>query len=318
MSSTLLNLLPESKHIPAAQRLLKPKTFAIPLLQTDLAKYYSYAHTGQVLLYSYLRAGALVADPLSTMIQDLVPLALSQSLFCAICLPSVGHWNSGTSDGEFIKGSAAESSKNQKGGSTSANTSRKKLGAPGLKSVGKTVATSDTARNSRSSWPGRIFPTILALVLSIIIPTVPLMVLALVLGAPLYPLYLLPHTLILALHVSLLGTMPIFYTHGVSGAAWRDFSAAWLPFDEAGVWAGTVGAMVGGWVGAIPIALDWDREWQKWPCTVLWGVVLGWALGRLITNGFRFGIGARIDLSVSEYLPSDPATTATSQEKKIS
>lgn len=139
------------------------------------------------------------------------------------------------------------------------------------------------------------------------------MLLALVLGAPLYPTNLLPHTLLLSLHVSLLATLPIFYTHGVSGAAWRDVSAAWLPFDEAGVWGGAVGSVVGGWFGAIPIALDWDREWQKWPCTVLWGALIGWTLGRVLTNALRLGVGKRIDLSVSEYTPS---ASAISSEKK--
>ncbi|KAK5092006.1 Glycosylphosphatidylinositol (GPI) anchor assembly protein [Exophiala xenobiotica] len=117
-------------------------------------------------------------------------------------------------------------------------------------------------------------------------------------------------------HVSLLGTLPIFYTHGVSTAAWRDVSAAWLPFDEAGVWGGTVGAMVGGWFGAIPIALDWDREWQKWPCTVLWGAVLGWGVGRVLTNVLRLGVGRRIDLNVTETLPPSEAEREKIEQKK--
>lgn len=125
------------------------------------------------------------------------------------------------------------------------------------------------------------------------------------LGAPLYPSSLLPHTLALAAHVSLLGFLPLFYAHGVSTLAWRDITAAWLPFDEAGVWAGTVGVMVGGWIGAIPIALDWDREWQKWPCTVLWGCVLGWTVGRLLTSGLGLGVGKRINLSEKEQQPDD-------------
>lgn len=125
-----------------------------------------------------------------------------------------------------------------------------------------------------------------------------------VLGAPLYPTSLLPHTLVLAVHVSLLAFLPIFYAHGVSSAAWRDVIAAWLPFDEAGVWPGSIGCMVGGWVGAIPIALDWDREWQKWPCTVLWGAVFGWAIGRSLTGVLRLGLGTRIDLSEKETFQS--------------
>jgi len=328
MSQALVNLLPKAKHVPAAQRLLTPKTNAIPLFNTDLAHYYSYAHTLQLLVYYYLRGSALVRDPLSTMLQDLFPVAVSQCLFCAICLPRVGKWNSGTTDGEMIRGSASAT----KGPALQ----KKKLGAPVVKGAAKTAPVSEGARDKDpgGSWPSRILvshdlqmsacrrmltvlqPTTLALILSLMIPPVPLMVLALVLGAPLYPTYLLPHTMALAAHVSLLGTLPIFYTHGVSTAAWRDVSAAWLPFDEAGVWGGAVGAMVGGWFGAIPIALDWDREWQKWPCTVLWGAVLGWGIGRLVTNLLRLGVGRRIDLSVTETLPPSGAEREKIELKK--
>ena len=149
MSQTLINLLPETKHVPAAQRLLTPKTNAIPLLSTDVARYYSYAHTLQLLVYYYLRGSALVHDPLSAMLQDLVPVAVSQCLFCAICLPSVGNWNSGTTDGELIQGSATIN----KG----SNAQKKKLGVSGTKGAGKATATSsETSKEPGGSWPSRI------------------------------------------------------------------------------------------------------------------------------------------------------------------
>ena len=148
-------------------------------------------------------------------------------------------------------------------------------------------------------------PAIFALILAFLVPPVPLQLLALCLGAPLFPYSQLPHTLALATHVSILAFLPLFYTHGVSGDAWRDVAAAWLPFDEAGVWAAAVGTMVGGWFGAIPIALDWDREWQKWPCTIIWGMVIGWMVGRALTAGLRVGIGKRINLSEKEEIPRD-------------
>jgi GPI ethanolamine phosphate transferase 2/3 subunit F len=129
--------------------------------------------------------------------------------------------------------------------------------------------------------------------------------LAICLGAPLFPYSQIPHTAALALHVSVLGFLPIFYTHGVSASAWRDVSAAWLPFDEAGVWGGSVGTFVGAWIGAIPIALDWDREWQKWPCTVIWGMVMGWTAGRLLTSVMKLGVGRRIDMRENEEIPKD-------------
>lgn len=148
-------------------------------------------------------------------------------------------------------------------------------------------------------------PTLFSTILAFTLPPIPLTILALCLGAPLFPHSQIPHTFLLALHVSILGFLPLFYTHGVSSSAWRDVSAAWLPFDEAGVWGASVGTLVGGWIGAIPIALDWDREWQKWPCTVVWGVVIGWTTGRLLTSVAGLGIGRRIDMSETEEVPKD-------------
>lgn len=148
MPPALIDLLPETKYIPAAQRLLTPKTNAIPLLQSDVARYFSYAHTGQLLVYYYLRADALVHDPLSTMVQDLFPLAISQCLFCAICLPSAGTWHSGTTDGELVRGSASAN----KGPSMQ----KKKLGGPVAKGPGKAAVVSEASKDAGGSWPSRI------------------------------------------------------------------------------------------------------------------------------------------------------------------
>lgn len=43
-----------------------------------------------------------------------------------------------------------------------------------------------------------------------------------------------------------------------------------------------VGTVVGAWVGAIPIPLDWDRPWQAWPLTPLYGSLAGYILGSLV------------------------------------
>lgn len=41
----------------------------------------------------------------------------------------------------------------------------------------------------------------------------------------------------------------------------------------------TPGALVGAWVGAFPIPLDWDRPWQAWPITCAVGGTAGHMLG---------------------------------------
>lgn len=136
-SSSLVNLLPQPRHVSSTARLLKPTTQAIPLLDSDLAKYYSLAHTGQLLVYYYLRSTSLIADPLTTMMQDILPLAMSQCLFCAVCLPSVGSWYSGTDAGEVVKGSATGNA----GKSGKGHGSRRKAGR---------------WKDGGGSWAGRI------------------------------------------------------------------------------------------------------------------------------------------------------------------
>lgn len=69
-----------------------------------------------------------------------------------------------------------------------------------------------------------------------------------------------------------------------------------------------MGCMVGGWIGAVPMALDWDRDWQAWPVPVLTGTYLGWASGRVLTGDLKLGIGRRIDMDV----PGEEKKTATS------
>lgn len=53
-----------------------------------------------------------------------------------------------------------------------------------------------------------------------------------------------------------------------------------LPFDQ--VWGASVGTALGAWLGAIPIPLDWDREWQKWPVTIVAGMYAGAVMGGVL------------------------------------
>lgn len=96
-------------------------------------------------------------------------------------------------------------------------------------------------------------PALLSLLLSLTLGTPLLAVLLILFGAPLTTH--LPHTLLCAAHISLLAALPLVYVHGVDGSRWREAVALLLPVDE--VYGGSLGALIGAWVGAVPIPLDW-------------------------------------------------------------
>ncbi|KAF3932227.1 hypothetical protein ABW20_dc0110455 [Dactylellina cionopaga] len=89
----------------------------------------------------------------------------------------------------------------------------------------------------------------------------------------------LKHTTLCAAHFSLLAGFPLIYSHHVQASKWKDMLSLRLPMDE--VYGGALGVCLGAWFGAIPIPLDWDREWQKWPVTIIVGMYAGYAAGRL-------------------------------------
>ncbi|KAF2825748.1 hypothetical protein CC86DRAFT_324342 [Ophiobolus disseminans] len=125
---------------------------------------------------------------------------------------------------------------------------------------------------------GTIVPAFLSLLLAALAAT-PLLTATLVLfGAPVTTHHL--HTLLSGAHIALLSTLPLVYVHGVRGETWRQIVALLMPIDE--VYGGMIGTMLGAWLGAVPIPLDWDREWQKWPVTIVTGAYIGYAVGKLL------------------------------------
>lgn len=109
--------------------------------------------------------------------------------------------------------------------------------------------------------------------------TVPLLhTIFILFGAP-----LLTHaaeTLLCSATLAVLAVFPVFYTHGVDSKAWKAVCGISAPMDETfcGFWGGIAGA----WLGAVPIPLDWDREWQKWPVTIVVGIMGGYIVGRVV------------------------------------
>jgi phosphatidylinositol glycan class F len=70
------------------------KSQPIELLPTDLARIFTNVHPVLLLSAYYLRFPALVADPITTLLQSLPILAVLQIAYAAFCLPPTG---SGTS-----------------------------------------------------------------------------------------------------------------------------------------------------------------------------------------------------------------------------
>lgn len=44
------------------------------------------------------------------------------------------------------------------------------------------------------------------------------------------------------------------------------------------------GTIAGAWLGAIPIPLDWDRWWQRWPITCLVSALIGAGLSVIVSQ----------------------------------
>jgi phosphatidylinositol glycan class F len=93
----------------------------------------------------------------------------------------------------------------------------------------------------------------IALTLSFILASPVLFIILVLFGAPLTTHF--PHTFLLATHIALIAVLPLFYVHGVNGQKWRAVGGMALPMDE--VFGGTFGALMGAWLGAVPIPLDW-------------------------------------------------------------
>lgn len=120
-----------------------------------------------------------------------------------------------------------------------------------------------------------------------------LSVVSVLFGAPLNSHHL--HTFALSLLVSFLTLFTPAYTLGVPSLKSDTESLVrrltWIrlfaelsprnPIERALVYP-TVGTFLGSWIGVIPIGLDWERPWQRWPLPTAYGAVLGYIVGSLV------------------------------------
>ncbi|KAK9483035.1 GPI biosynthesis protein family Pig-F-domain-containing protein [Lipomyces starkeyi] len=123
----------------------------------------------------------------------------------------------------------------------------------------------------------RVSTTILGLVLSMLLT--PFIHLIYVLfGAPVT--VSIRATFLLSAHTALLALFPLLCTFPLDGVTWTNIVALRAPVTPA--YTAALGTIAGAWLGAVPIPLDWDREWQTWPVTVVFGAYVGNAVGRLV------------------------------------
>ncbi|KFA74624.1 hypothetical protein S40288_05815 [Stachybotrys chartarum IBT 40288] len=147
-------------------------------------------------------------------------------------------------------------------------------------------------KRAEYTGPNSIVAAVLSLLLTAIVtPAVHL--LFVLFGAPF--LDHVPHTLLCSAHFALLGLFPVFYTRGVDSEALLALAGASAPLDE--TFGALVGGVLGAWLGAVPIPLDWDREWQKWPVTIVVGVYIGSALVSKSCGALPFLYGRRLRAS---------------------
>ena len=85
IDSVTMSTSPRPPNSPPAKTSLP-----IDLLPTDLARIYTHIHPILLLSTYYLRFPSLVADPVSSLLTSLLPLAIIQISYAAICLPAAG------------------------------------------------------------------------------------------------------------------------------------------------------------------------------------------------------------------------------------
>lgn len=104
----------------------------------------------------------------------------------------------------------------------------------------------------------------------------------------------LPHTFLLAIVLALLSAFAPAYALGspsfssdassfITRLNWTRLFAELSPRNpiERALVYPAVTTLLGAWLGALPIALDWDRPWQAWPLTPLFGGIAGYIVGSL-------------------------------------
>lgn len=274
MSSSKTTTTPPSTADAAAAAAAdaKPKILLppVPVHDSPLAKGVSFGRIAVLLGLLAWQMDSLVADPVSTLRTALPAVAAVQLAYAVLCIPPAGSTLSGGAGSKKLR--PGEKAKKSDAGVNSISVSTHSF----LRLQNLQLRKQLLTFVSQSA--------IVALVLSIL--TIPALYALLVLfGAPF--LQHTAHTVLCAAHVALLAVFPVVYARGLDRPALVAVCGFAAPLDEP--FGGLVGAAVGAWLGAVPIPLDWDRDWQRWPVTVVVGAYAGAAAGSLLAGTVLYG-----------------------------
>ncbi|CAF2109005.1 unnamed protein product [Brassica oleracea var. botrytis] len=112
---------------------------------------------------------------------------------------------------------------------------------------------------------------------------------AIALGAPVGMQYL-PKTIHWSFLMSVFTFVPATAVFGASWTVWHRAFASMKPTGniEYMIVIPAYGATVGGWFGAWPMPLDWERPWQEWPICVCYGAIGGCIVGQILSLSLMF------------------------------
>ncbi|KAL8585159.1 hypothetical protein ACOMHN_013174 [Nucella lapillus] len=108
-------------------------------------------------------------------------------------------------------------------------------------------------------------------------------VLAILFGAPV--LESSRETFHFAMLMTSVVAVPAFCVLGADGDRWTTVFGLGRPAlgPETVIYVTSITSLLGAWLGAVPIPLDWDRPWQVWPVSCVLGGVCGHCLGHLLS-----------------------------------
>ncbi|GMG18906.1 unnamed protein product [Ambrosiozyma monospora] len=110
--------------------------------------------------------------------------------------------------------------------------------------------------------------------------SIPLFTILVLFGAPISPEYNIKN-LYLSAHISLLTLFPFLVYYRAK--LLKDFKLLFSAMNQLNqMTIITFGGLCGCWFGVLPIPLDWDRDWQAWPITLLVGTYIGAFVGGVV------------------------------------